>query len=123
FFADAIFAFSLTLPIAGSSSAMRMARIAMTVSSSTNVNAVVRLRGKFILRMYLHVGQITNHFSSASYRPRMKNPSITFQESWLSAPDGARLFTRCAAPPEDSDAARANVLLVHGMGEHSARYF
>src|SRR5438067_5246808 len=53
----------------------------------------------------------------------MNQPLITFRECWLSAPDGTQLFTRCAAPTEDAGAARANVLLVHGMGEHSARYF
>lgn len=45
---------------------------------------------------------------------------ISFHESRLKTSDGITLFLRCAVPDART---RANVLLVHGMGEHSARYF
>src|SRR5438067_2431459 len=51
----------------------------------------------------------------------MKTAQIKFRESWLETPDGVRLFVRCAGP--EPEPMRASVLLVHGMGEHSARYF
>ena len=47
--------------------------------------------------------------------------AISFHESRLVTVDGASLFARCAAPSDG--APRGTVLLVHGMGEHSARYF
>jgi acylglycerol lipase len=41
-----------------------------------------------------------------------------FQENELTAQDGTALFVRRA----EVDSPRANLLLIHGLGEHSARY-
>ena len=45
---------------------------------------------------------------------------VRFLEKMLSAADGTPLFVRSA---ELGNSTRGNVLLVHGMGEHSSRYF
>ncbi len=44
---------------------------------------------------------------------------LEFNESCFEAGDGERLFARCAKVRE---AVRAEVLLTHGLGEHSGRY-
>ncbi len=45
---------------------------------------------------------------------------MNFHETFLEGFDGTRLFLRSAQPAR---AVAANVIHVHGMGEHSARYF
>lgn len=47
-------------------------------------------------------------------------PPIHFCETFLAARDHTPLFTRSAVLGQN---AKASVLLTHGMGEHSARYF
>src|SRR5438128_9760211 len=52
--------------------------------------------------------------------PVQPEAGVQTAEAFFPARDGTRLFARSWTPP---GAIKADVLLAHGMGEHSARYF
>src|SRR2546428_5914194 len=58
---------------------------------------------------------------SVSFDPvTAEERQCSFSEGLIPAGDGERLFARCWTP---CGAVKANIVLTHGMGEHSARYF